>query len=143
MADVQSVTDRLLRRLSLLGLVSTAGGLAVAAWGRTPSQRAFGGQSAGWGAVDLGIAAVGLARRSRPTTARRLRRVLLVNTGLDVVYVAAGVWLVARAPALRGRLTPEQARGHGAAVVLQGLALLALDAAHARELTPGPTTRGA
>ena len=82
----------------------------------------------------LGIAAVGVARRSRPTTARRLRRVLLVNAALDVGYVAAGALLVARTPDLGGRLTPEQARGHGVAVVVQGLALFVLDAGHVREL---------
>ena len=79
-----------------------------------------------WGAVDGAIALVGARRRSSrgPTDAQRLRRVLLVNAGLDVGYVAAGGWLVRD-----GRW-----RGDGVAVVVQGAFLLVLDSVAARAL---------
>ena len=90
-----------------------------------PRTRGFGRQTAAWGAVDGIIALVGARRQAagRTTGAARLRRVLLVNAGLDVGYVAAGAVL------LRTRW-----RGDGLAVVVQGAFLLWLDAASARRL---------
>jgi hypothetical protein len=61
-----------------------------------------------------------------PCPTRPLRRLLLVNAGLDVGYVAAGVALV-RAGRVRGR----DSVGDGVAVVLQGGFLLVLDLVHA------------
>ena len=59
-----------------------------------------------------------------PTDPARLRRVLLVNAGLDVGYLAVGAALVRH-----GRW-----RGDGWAVVVQGAFLLVLDSAAARAL---------
>lgn len=89
----------------------------------------FARQTVAWGLVDGAIAAWGVRGRRRrgPTDPARLRRVLLVNAGLDVGYVAAGAWLVRD-----GRW-----RGDGAAVVVQGAFLLGLDATAARALRPG------
>jgi len=106
-------------------------------------RRAFGQQTVAWGAVDAGIAAFGDRRRrarlaalddpSDPGVQRReragLRRLLLVNAGLDVGYVAGG-----RARARRG---DPAARGHGGAVVVQGLFLLVFDLWHALAVTRG------
>lgn len=104
-------------------------------------RRAFGQQTVAWGVVDVVIAPFGDRRRrarlaaledpSAPAVQRRersgLRRLLLVNAGLDLGYVAAG-WSWWR----RG---DERARGHGAAVVVQGLFLLVFDLWHARAVT--------
>lgn len=78
------------------------------------------------GAVDGAIAYAGVRGRRRRglTPARRLRRVLVLNAGLDVGYLAAGGWLVRD-----GRW-----RGDGAAVLVQGVFLLVLDSAAARAL---------
>ena len=88
----------------------------------------FARQTAAWGLVDGAIALVGSRRRASrgPTDPARLRRVLLVNAGLDVGYLAAGAWLVRD-----GRW-----RGDGAAVLVQGAFLLLLDGAAARALRP-------
>ncbi len=126
MQDTEDVTRRLTRTLTRWGAVSVLLG-AAAARHPSPAVRAFGGQSAAWGGVDLAIAAVGAARGDRPTTRLRLRRILLVNAVLDVGYAATGAALVLRAPSVRGRLTRAQARGHGAAVVVQGAALALID----------------
>ena len=90
-----------------------------------PRTRGFGRQTAAWGAVDGAIALVGARRQAagRTTPAPRLRRVLLVNAGLDVGYLVAGAAL------LRTRW-----RGDGAAVLVQGAFLLWLDASSARRL---------
>lgn len=113
---------------------STAVGAVLAL---RPATRGFGRQTAAWGLVDGAIAGVGVRgrRRKGPTDPARLRRLLLINAGLDVGYVAAGAWLVGH-----GRW-----RGDGWAVVLQGGFLLALDAVSARRLCPecgrGPAGR--
>ncbi len=96
-------------------------------------------QSAAWGAVDVVVALLAArdARRARGDRspagerrdAERLRRVLLVNAGLDVGYVAAGLALLRRR-----RLRGSDVTGDGAAVVVQGAALLVVDVAAARRL---------
>ena len=104
-----------------------AGSLLVGgALAAVPRTRGFGRQTAAWGAVDGVIAVVGARRaaRGRTTAPARLRRVLLVNAGLDVGYLAAGAWLSAR----------PRWRGDGLAVLVQGAFLLALDTAGARRL---------
>ncbi|MCX6471032.1 MAG: hypothetical protein NTW76_17235 [Corynebacteriales bacterium] len=128
------VSRRLARRLAVWGGVSTVAGGALAVAGPTPRSRAFGLQNAMWGAIDVAIAAIS-TRQSTPPTSSKLRRLLLVNTGLDVGYVAGGAHLVARTPSFGGRITAEQARGHGTAVMVQGAALFVLDLTHARALS--------
>jgi hypothetical protein len=132
------VAAQLTRRLTVLGATSTLVGLGLTA---APSARAFGLQTAAWGVVDLAIAGVGAARSSTPPTARRLRTVLLVNAALDVGYLAVGTQLAVRRPGFGGRLGPAAARRHGTAVV-QGLALLVLDLAHARRISPAAPAAG-
>lgn len=118
-----SVEERLTSVLGAWAAGSAAAGALLCVPRRT---RGFGRQTLAWGAVDGAIAAVGSRRRAAkgPTDPDRLRRVLLVNAGLDVGYLAAGAWLVRH-----GRW-----RGDGAAVLVQGAFLLALDATAARGL---------
>ena len=109
-----------------------AGSVALGALlSASPRTRGFGRQTAAWGAVDGAIAWFGARkRRSKgPADPRRLRRVLLVNAGLDVGYLAAGAWLVRD-----GRW-----RGDGAAVLVQGGFLLLLDTIAARRLGQAAT----
>ena len=104
-----------------------AGSLLVGgALAAVPRTRGFGRQTAAWGAVDGVIAVVGARRaaRGRTTAPARLRRVLLVNAGLDVGYLAVGTALVRH-----GRW-----RGDGWGVVVQGAFLLVLDTTAARAL---------
>lgn len=93
----------------------------------SPLLRWFGLMTAAWGAVDVAIAAVawrGLAPRDLAGFTR-LDRLLWLNVGLDVGYVAVGVTLAALGWRLGQRLGLV---GSGAAVTTQGLALLLLDA---------------
>ncbi len=123
------------------GLVAALGiwsGLSVAsgaiAWARggSAATRSFGRQTLVWGIINAGIAAYG-ASRPAPDPGR-LRRVLVANMVADLGYIGVGLW-VARTP-------PR--RGDGAAVVVQGAFLLALDGhvAHHLEVpdrsTPAP-----
>lgn len=134
MTDAVRVTRDLTRRLAVLGGVSTAAGAAMALSTR-PAVRGFGQQTAMWGLVDLAIAAVSAARDPSAVRPERLRRILLVNAGLDVGYMTVGTAVALRKPTLGGRLSAGAATGHGTAIVLQGVALLVLDVVHARRLT--------
>lgn len=90
-----------------------------------------------WNAVNLGIAGLGLLglRKQHPDSEtlgeavqkhESLKRTLLVNAGLDVAYMAGGLYLAERANS-----RPDQAdklRGYGKTVVAQGAFLLVFDA---------------
>ena len=121
MSDVE---EQLTRVLGAWASASVAVGALLSVPART---RGFGRQTAAWGAVDGAIAYAGSRRRAAkgPTDPGRLRRVLLVNAGLDVGYLAAGGWLVRD-----GRW-----RGDGLAVLVQGAFLLVLDTTAARRLS--------
>jgi hypothetical protein len=119
--DPAAVEARLTRVLGGWAAASVLAGAAA-----YPRRRGFGRQTAAWGAVDGVIAYVGHRRRGS-SSPDRLRRVLLVNAGLDVGYLAAGAWLVRD-----GRWS-----GDGVAVLVQGGFLLGLDILAARALTPG------
>lgn len=121
-----------LDRLTVLAVASIAIGLAMFAWHRSrrggrPFVQHFGIQSAAWGAVDLAIvwwAARGLAERDLEG-ALALDRVLWLNIGLDLGYAMVGATLVLCGWRLGRKLGLV---GAGAAIIVQGIALAALDA---------------
>lgn len=123
------------RRLLRWSALSVSAGLLMAI-SAEPVERGIGEQFLAWGAVDGAIALAGtwfgrrrLAIRGDPerpaTDARNLRRLLLVNAGLDVFYVLGGAGLVLG----RGR-SDETWRGRGLGVMVQGGFLLAFDLWH-------------
>ncbi len=124
--DAAAVETRLTTVLGAWAAGSVALGGALSVPRRT---RGFGRQTAAWGAVDGAIAAAGARNRARrgPTDPARLRKVLLVNAGLDVGYLAVGAALLRR----------DRWRGDGAAVLVQGAFLLVLDGTAARALRAG------
>jgi hypothetical protein len=131
---------------------SVAVGAVLAIVGRAvdaPVVRGFARQQIGWGAIDGAIAAFGAARsrgqqpdslalvgpHDGPTPAdaeraRKLERVLAINTGLDVVYVSSGIALAGAAEPLARRMGRDRYElvGDGLGIVVQGGFLLALDA---------------
>jgi hypothetical protein len=130
--------ERTLARTTVAwGSLSVVAGTGLAATTRDPWRRSFALQTAGWGAVDLGIAALGWwlqDRRMRqlpdPYAAAaleaeriKLRRVLLVNVAADVGYLALGARL--------GRDSRPHVAGAGVAILLQGAFLLLHDSIHA------------
>lgn len=120
-----------------------------------PEVLRFGRQTAFWGATDAAIALAGIRSRKRrgdldpadvETKARRLQITLIVNGLADVAYVAGGARVLSRTtrgapashertPSRRGRTYVGMGRGDGAAIMIQGAFLLALDAAYALRLT--------
>lgn len=111
----------LLRTLGVWSAASVVGGAGLWATGRTPAVRHFGRQTLAWGLVDAAIAGFGAARP--PADIPRLRRILLLNCLADIGYLGLGAAMVRK-----GR------RGDGAAIVVQGAFLLALDSHYAYHL---------
>ncbi|WP_428388444.1 DUF6992 family protein [Mucisphaera sp.] len=95
------------------------GAATIALWRSEGSGRwrAFWFMSGLWAVVNLAIVLYALF--NPPTDVQALRRILLINAGLDVGYLAAAVWLMTRASPML--------RGFGLAVFVQGLFLLVFD----------------
>ena len=112
--------------------------LATSSRSLQPARHGFGLQSAAWGAVNVGIAAVGLhgglGEPSR-SLAGAIRAengyadVLLLNVGLNVGYAGVGAALVVvgHRAGIASAQTRGALRGHGWALVLQGAGLFVLD----------------
>ena len=136
-AELRADQQAHLWRVGAWGLANALGGaVLVLATDRDdrPGLWAFGLQSGAWGVINVGIATVGLIGGPGEVAAdwaaalaaeNGYADILLVNLGLNVGYMAVGGTLLAVAG--RGVPTPDAWRGHGAALVVQGLALLVLD----------------
>lgn len=139
---VWDVYRTITRRLLVWSGLSVCAGIVSLLLG-LPFWRGFGIQAVAWGVVDAVIAVLGdgAARRRRAGLAdplartrllleeRNLRRLLLINTGLDVLYVAGGAAL-----ALTLGTGGLQWRGHGWGIVMQGAFLFAFDLLHAQRI---------
>lgn len=128
------------RRLLLWSGISVLSGVALILLGNSFWQ-GFGIQATAWGMIDAVIALVGRQRASRKRAfshspdylskeARKLRRILWVNTGLDALYIIGGVTLAY----VHGSIFW---RGHGWGVVLQGSFLFLFDLIHSQTIQPG------
>ncbi len=124
------------RRLLAWSAASVIAGVLLLALG-DPWWQGFGLQAVVWGAIDgaiglIGIVSAGRSRRraaddpaADAREARKLRRLLLLNAGLDVLYIAGG--LIVAGPVAAG--DPFVA-GNGWGIVLQGAFLLLFDLLH-------------
>ncbi len=140
----------IVRRLSVWAFANIALAALLFALNLGPLWQGLATQAAAWGAVNaaiaLGSAWVERRRAARPTAARSstdpagearsLRRLLLLNAALDVVYVIAGI-----AVAVRLGSTSALWRGQGCGIVLQGAFLLVFDWIHAQAVPLGVPLR--
>jgi hypothetical protein len=138
--NLYSFQLRLFPALLVWALGSIATGLV---WMRNDDRqvRGYGSQFAGWGAINLLLALFGLSSAARnqkrlkqgeisPTQhavqAQKFERLVLVNAGLDVGYIAAGAWL-ASTPIDKPQKQPGLRRGMGWGILCQGAFLLGWD----------------
>jgi hypothetical protein len=84
-----------------------------------------GQQAIGWGLIDALIALVAGRSSAKSFSGKTLRRVLLINAGLDVLYMLGG-FIFARTKGA----ADEKLRGQGWGIVLQGLFLFKFDLFH-------------
>lgn len=126
-------SNQLSHRLLVWSWLSVGSGTAMAT-AADETMRGVGQQFWGWGAIDALIALFGLWQNQRrgPLTAdqetaelTKLRRILWVNTFLDVGYVVGGWWLART----KGRTAPRW-RGTGWGIVIQGGFLFLFDLWH-------------
>ncbi|MFO7661732.1 MAG: hypothetical protein R6X18_03975 [Chloroflexota bacterium] len=140
--------DRLTLWLLSWGMASIASGLML---GRSEDdfRRGIGEQFVGWGVINAVIAVLGqrgsLKKRRLPDAneveslsreRNKLKRLLWINTGLDVVYMAGG-W---RAVQTRGQMD-ERWRGRGWGIIFQGGFLFFFDLINAVLLSRIELTR--
>ena len=139
--DIWNFQHQLTRRLTFWSLASIAFGLPILTL--SPFWRGVGIQFIAWGAIDLIIALVGAnsakRRKARlspdelagtaPPEAAKLKRILLINTALDVLYMAGGLALILTL----GADNPEW-QGHGWGIIVQGGFLFFFDLYHALKL---------
>jgi len=139
--DIWNFQTQLTRRLSYWSLACIGFGLPILTL--SPFWRGVGIQFIAWGAIDLLIAIVGTnsakRRKARLTPdeladsalkeGSKLKRILLINTGLDVLYVAAGIALILTL----GVESPEW-HGHGWGIIVQGSFLFFFDLYHAMKI---------
>jgi carboxylesterase len=160
--DFRLFQHRLTARLLLWAALSLASGLALAFFGN-PFWRGFGIQAAAWGLVDALIALLGRLQPARRKPApghpqEKLRRLLWINTLLDLLYITAGVVLTATANAIAMAASPGAGsatwhlplprallcwppprallRGHGLGIAAQGAFLFFFDLIHAQSVPP-------
>lgn len=87
-----------------------------------------------WNLVNMGIATYGLIRMKKDLARKysftqnlleqqKLEKILLLNSGLDLAYIATGLYLKERG----ARLNSEQSAGFGNSLILQGAFLLVFD----------------
>ncbi len=139
--NIWQFQDVLTRRLSVWAQLSIALGLVGMLIPR-PFWRGVAIQFVGWGLINLTLSVFGnrgtrrrIARLSEeekhtlaPEETRKVRRILWVNTGLDVLYMLGGA-LFARA-----NFSDPFRVGTGLGIILQGMFLFFFDWIHARKL---------
>ncbi|WP_337845123.1 hypothetical protein [Thermus sp.] len=117
----EALGEAVAQRLFLWALLSLAGSVFGLWRAQGVFWRAFWFMTGVWGLVDAAIAFGGWL--GGEPGREELRRLLLLNAGLDLLYVGAGLWLLRRpGPTLMG---------FGLAIVVQGLFLLVFDLLHA------------
>lgn len=130
--------DRLTKSLTIWAVGNILVGLVLLFTG-SAFGRGFGEMMIGWGAINLAIALFGQRGSKRRRAAAdgmdaavmakeqaKLARILWVNAGLDVAYMAAGYWLAQT----RGAADPRML-GWGYAIILQGAFLFVFDLVNA------------
>lgn len=100
------------------------------------STRYFHQMNVMWNTVNMGIAAFGLLSQAPEFTShvpdlvanhRKMENLYLINSGLDILYIAGGAYMVHRSGNSTKR--PEMLKGYGQSVMLQGGFLLVFDTA--------------
>lgn len=98
-------------------------------------EKCFYAMNSGWGLVNLVIAVPSLVAKPKTypntqqlsTDLKRTEKIFLINAGLDVVYIGAGIGSMEFAKTRQNIKEKEMYRGFGKSFVLQGSALLFFD----------------
>ncbi|MDD2793984.1 MAG: hypothetical protein PHD73_12445 [Sediminibacterium sp.] len=131
--------DRLNRNKTNLTILAAWAGVniiqgSISANNAQGRDRYFFNMNSYWNLVNMGIATYGLIRIKKDLARKysytqnlleqqKLEKILLLNSGLDLAYIATGLYLKERGT----RLNSEQSAGFGNSLILQGAFLLVFD----------------
>ncbi len=149
-AQVVSFKDTLAKYNNARMYINKTGMKVLGAWGiasiaeggigyftaKKDEWKYFHEMNAAWGVVNTGIAVLSLSRARKEAAARinaedayarykSDKKLYLINAGLDVVYIAAGVGLAKYSE--NAKNNPEMWSGFGKSIVIQGVFLLIFD----------------
>jgi len=121
----------------VLGAWSTANLIysGIATGQTSGSNKYFHQMNVMWGGINLGLAALGyVGSRNKPGASLSktlkqqsgIEKTYMLNMGLDVAYIAGGGYLRERSK--RNTKDHQKFKGYGESIMLQGAALLVLDA---------------
>ncbi|MCF3111686.1 hypothetical protein LL912_23060 [Niabella sp. CC-SYL272] len=121
--------------LSGWGVVNMGSGIIGALSTNNTEVKAFHTMNALWGVVNTGIGVLGLMRvhkekglsvtdAGKYRAYRNVKKLYLVNGGLDLLYMGTGAFLKARADRAKN---PPRNRGYGHSLIVQGAGLLLFD----------------
>ncbi|SDE05475.1 DUF6992 family protein [Niabella drilacis] len=121
--------------LSGWGLANMGSGIIGALNTTNTEVKAFHTMNALWGVVNTGIGVLGLMRAKREKSLsfsdadkyrayKNVKKLYLINGGLDVLYMGTGAFLKARADNAKN---PARNRGYGNSLIVQGAGLLLYD----------------
>lgn len=99
-------------------------GLPISLQVTEPQMGAFHQMNAGWNVINAALATPALIR-PKPVDPKRMATIFWINAGLDVGYMATGIWLTQKGQ----RENNPQLSGWGQSVFLQGGFLFAFDSA--------------
>lgn len=122
---MKATPQQMSRVFSTWSVANVIAGGALWAGGRNEPARHFGRQTFAWGVINSAIA-TWMSTRPTPKPSR-LRKIVLINAAADVGYIAIG------AAMYRGGRRPD-----GAAIIVQGAFLLALDGHYGYHLPKAP-----
>jgi len=115
--------NRSMWTLNTWAITNIATGIPLSLTVEDPKQAAFYQMNAGWNAINLSLATLALSKDT-PVDAAQWSRIFWLNAGLDVGYVAAGMFM-----AHKGRENNNsQLEGWGNSIALQGGFLVGFDA---------------
>ncbi|MGC6509778.1 MAG: DUF6992 family protein [Myxococcota bacterium] len=110
--------------LNTWAIGNMAVGVPISLQSADPQTASFYQMNAGWNVINAALATPPLLR-PKPVDPKRLATLFWVNAGLDVGYMAAGIWMHQRGIASND----PQLMGWGQSIVLQGGFLFAFDSA--------------
>lgn len=122
--------------LSGWGVVNMGSGIIGALSTKNTEVKAFHTMNALWGVVNTGIGVLGLMRAKKEKglsfsdtgkykAYKNVKKLFLINGGLDLLYMGAGAFLNTRADQAKN---PARNRGFGNSLIVQGAGLLLFDA---------------
>ena len=131
--DRQKLSREGMTFLTSWAATNIAGGTTAYFLAKDPEWKYFHEMNVYWNTVNLGLGISGLLmeRKSKADlnmdqslkAQKRVERIFLVNSGLDLIYIGSGLAM----RQLQNAKNPERMKGYGNALILQGSFLLLFD----------------